>query len=236
MKILVIGAHPADPFDLAGGTIYIHASDNNDEVTVYSITYGLRSHSEEYLDINRKDDELRIACSLLNVYDVSILGYLDEPYICNSLHVGSLALMIANLKPDVVITHHPNEYAHWDHSETGKLVCRALKASVKMHGYWVPTVYFFAVQFRPEVVRLGYIPQAPDILIDIGPFLDKKAEALRCFKSQGHDKVDWQKRFNSMESEMGRADGIKYSEGFSLYYPLKRNFLEVNSYGGFYNS
>ena len=254
MKILVIGAHPADPIDLAGGTIYQHTrSPEKDEVCLLSLTDGMRSHLDKkflasyenedvwydkVMEIKRK--EFDIAGRIVGVAknQCCIFDFMDEPLILNAERIGYIINHIRKIKPDMVITHHPNEYAHWDHATCGQMVCRALKSAIKLRGdkHWVPTVYFFAVQFRPEVARLGIVPQSPDVLIELDEFAIKaKIDAMCCFKSQGHnDKKAMQKRMDSFESEMGRADGLRYAEGFTLYYPLKRKKLPINIDKGFY--
>lgn len=257
MKIMVIGAHPADPIDLAGGTIINHIN-NGDEVIAVAITNGFNSHVkdewvnkkvpewerkeknrqylgwktlEQYL-LENKRQEFADVCNFLNIKN-EMFNIGDAPLQVSTTLISSIMCSIRNHKPDIVITHHPNEYAHFDHSACGKAVCMALKKAVQDRGsnkYWVPTVYFFGVQFRPEQARLGYVPQSPDVLVELkGNTVIKKIQAMKHFESQGlNDDKLLISRMNSMESEMGRADGLKYSEGFILYYPLKTNLLFTN--------
>lgn len=253
MKILVIGAHPADPIDLAGGTIINHTR-QGDQVTAVAVTDGFNSHiKDEWQSKIKKEwhdnEEIRIkhpgfdtylrlckrneffdACSAVGSF-CEMLGYSDAPLKSDAL-IDDIVGLIREHKPDILITHHPNEYSHFDHSECGKAVCIALKKAVQDRGnkHWVPIVYFFAVQFRPETMRLGYLPQTPDILIDLNcEVIKEKAMAMNYFKSQGLGDLEaMMQRMNSMESEMGRADGLRYSEGFTLYYPLKRTLLLDN--------
>ena len=243
MKILCIGAHPADCTDLAGGTLMKHSREGDTIITA-TMTDGIYSHGsrEPIKEIRAlKRSEFHKSSELLGAVDAYCFGYQDEPFSPNlSMAIRDLAKFIAEQAPDVVITHHPNEFAHWDHAETGKTVCRALKTAIKfpwLHqdNHWVPTVYFFAVAYRPEATRIGVNVQAPSILIDIEGVVADKVVAMMCFASQGHNDSDkmWQ-RMDSYESEMGRADGLRYSEGFIQYYPLKRNLLEVNHDQGFY--
>ena len=79
-------------------------------------------------------------------------------------------------------------------------------------------------------MRLGYVPQPPSVLIELNyEVVREKARLMNHFESQGlQDFESMMNRMNSMESEMGRADGLRYSEGFILYYPLKSNLLFKN--------
>jgi len=246
MTILCIGAHPADSVDLAGGTLYQHRKQGG-EVWFVTMTTGERSHVMNDYEIkgmnvvSDKKLEFEKSAITLGIDSNNTIFWhnSDEPFIMTPRMVEELVSLIRRLKPDTVITHHPNEYAHWDHAECGKLVCRSLKSAMKLPGkkYWVPTVYFFGVQFRPENARIGVVPQSPDVLIDISDVIGTKIKALMCFESQGYNDRDMLlDRVDSFESEMGRADGLRYSEGFILYHPLKRKLLPVNLAGGFYNN
>lgn len=250
MKILAIGAHLADCVDLAGGTIALHAS-RGDEVVVASLTDSLYGHTKDlgyFSDrgrgaakkiLEKKHDEFLKAIGKIGATHHDMFGLVDEPLLISRANIFSIVDLIRTHKPDIVVTHHPNEYSHFDHAECGKAVCRALKAAIKLPTkarYWVPMVYFFAVQFRPETQRLGYMPQAPDLLVDIYDVIEKKVDALKCFETQGLDDIDDLKvRMNSFESEMGRADGLRYSEGFTFYYPLKTFGLLENMAKSFYS-
>jgi len=216
-----------------------------DEVKVVSLTYGFKGHfNPEFDDLSDmekyqiKEKEFLKASKIVGAECGGICGFTDEPYIYNDIHIIAMVTLIRSYQPDIVITHHPNEYAHWDHAKCGEMMCRALKASVKLKGkkYYVPMVYFFGVAFRPESARMGIVPQPPDLLVNIeGLAIEKKVKAMCCFKSQGHDDEEkmW-KRMDSFDSEMGRADGFRYSEGFIFNQPLKRNQLLFNEDKGFY--
>lgn len=241
--ILIIGAHPADPVDLAGGAMALHSA-NGDKVVQLALTDGTRSHggsgygNDIVLEGSVKRSEFKKAGLEVGVSESTLAPFQDEPLLISEYNITYVTDYIREVQPDVVITHHPEEYAHWDHSETGKIVCRALKGAMKLKGekWWAPTVYFFAVHFRPESARVGVVVQPPDVLIDITTVVRKKVEALYQFASQGHNnRVILYKRMNSFESEMGRADGLQYSEGFILYMPLKTKLLPVNPNIGFYN-
>jgi 4-oxalomesaconate hydratase len=248
MKIMVIGAHPADGVDLAGATAYLHHC-NGDKIIGVTLTLGMYSHTAS-LEVGkdfatavewRKAEAIKIfefekAWDILGANMTHAAGLRDEPLLMNQEGILSLVKLIREHRPDIVITHHPNEFAHWDHAECGRMVCRALKAAMKLPGekHWVKTVYFFGVQFRPEVARVGVAPQPPDVLVDISGCVQAKVDALCCFESQGHNDQKMWERMNSMEREMGRADGLEYAEGFILYYPLKARLLPGNEVGGFY--
>src|SRR5262245_8683662 len=96
LKILVVGAHPADAVDNAGGTILLHTR-LGDEVTVLSLSHGVYSHAatitekkhtpEELLGqvMERdkidliKQNELGEAARILGIHEVVYLRYDDQP-------------------------------------------------------------------------------------------------------------------------------------------------------------
>ena len=49
IRLLVVGAHPADAFDQAGGTMAHHAAEG-DHVSVLIVTTGARSHHWQKLN------------------------------------------------------------------------------------------------------------------------------------------------------------------------------------------
>ena len=60
IRLLVIGAHPADCFDQVGGTMAHHAA-QGDHVTVASLTIGVRSHHWKLRDERlRKQERLDV--------------------------------------------------------------------------------------------------------------------------------------------------------------------------------
>jgi len=242
MRLMIVGAHPADAVDCAGGTISQHAG-MGDEISIVTVTDGMDSHTKGICTVKDKRGEVVKALDCLSSDPrnrICFMGLKDEPFTPVRNNTVDLVELIRQCQPDILITHHPNEYAHWDHAEVGKMVCRALKGAIKRPGddkWWVNNVYFFATQFRPETARVGYVPQAPDVLIDITASIEKKIKAMCCFKSQGHDdERAMRERMNSFEREMGRADGLRYAEGFISYYPLKMGILPVSTFNqGFYN-
>ena len=246
---MVIGGHPADAVDLAGGTIYNHVQ-NGDRAIIVNMTHGAYSHaallydelkdkftSEEDLYkaiIREKHREAVEAAKILGVIETINLGYDDEPLEMNRERVWAMAEMIREYKPDIVITHHPNEFTHEDHSVCGWIVVKALKAAVKFYPsskfekHFVPSVYFFGIQFISKQARLGYVTLPHDVLVDIQNAVEPKIKALSAIRSQKNTEKSVRDRINSLERENGRLDGLLYSESFISFYPYKTTLLPIN--------
>ena len=65
----------------------------------------------------------------------------------------------------------------------------------------------------------------PDVIVDITSFMEKKIEAVRCFKSQFYDPSsnepatpistrEFMEYLHGRTMEMGRIIGVTYGEGF----------------------
>lgn len=150
LRILVIGAHPADAFDQSGGTMAHHIK-RGDWVGCVVVTTGVRVHDKVVTDEMQKRkeipeaDELKKimaerspvkekevikAVSLLGVreQDVFFMGIDDAVLLVNQDIIRKIARLIRKLRPDVIITHFPFEDAGLGtaHAITGQMVVHAL--------------------------------------------------------------------------------------------------------------
>ena len=130
LSILLVGGHPADAFDNAGGTLAHHAA-AGDRVTAAVMTHGVRSHAIKLIDkyrtgeqqtlpvdqvdeevggiVDEKRDEVRQACDLMGIGEVHFLEYSDDILLEREDLIRQLADLIQECRPDIVITHHPFE-------------------------------------------------------------------------------------------------------------------------------
>ena len=172
--LLVITAHPADAFDLAGGTIALHRQ-RGDQVHVASVTHGARSHApsiyddkQEALDeaaearllqeiIQEKKQEFEAAARAVDATATHFLGEDDEPFVATRSTILRLAELYRTVRPDILITHHRTEQNHHDHPAVGDVSVRALVTAARwlegsrLEPYDVPTVYYYGTQDRRDV-------------------------------------------------------------------------------------
>lgn len=131
LRILSIGAHPADVFDQSGGTMAHHVA-RGDWVGCVVMTQGTRVHDKvvsnemfqrkeipsaeemktimaERADVKAK--EIIRACGILGVkeQDVYFMGADDAVLLVTDPLVRATARLIRKLKPDVILTHYPLE-------------------------------------------------------------------------------------------------------------------------------
>ena len=151
LRILVVGAHPADVFDQSGGTMAHHIK-RGDWVGCVVVTTGIRTHDKVITDEmqHRKEvpkaDELMVkmaerakvkekevvhACSILGVreHDVSFLGEDDLVLLVDKPIIRKLATLIRKLRPDVILTHYPFEEGGIEagHATAGQMVFHAIR-------------------------------------------------------------------------------------------------------------
>ncbi|MGL4461907.1 MAG: PIG-L deacetylase family protein [Planctomycetia bacterium] len=120
-RVLVIGAHPDDCDIKAGGTAALWTAAGV-EVVFVSMTDGRCGHqSEEPAALaDRRRAEAAAAGGVLGI-SYHVLSHPDgglEPTVANRLETVRL---IRRAKPDLVLTHRPNDY-HPDHRYTAQLV------------------------------------------------------------------------------------------------------------------
>ena len=129
LRLLSIGAHPADIFDQSGGAMAHHVA-RGDWVGCVVLTHGARIHDKvisndmfhaesvpegeklEALMAERADvkaDEVRRACGLLGVEDIYFFGADDAVLQVTEEAVRRLASLLRETKPDIVLTHFPKE-------------------------------------------------------------------------------------------------------------------------------
>jgi len=128
--------------------------------------------------------------------------------------------MIRGVRPDVVITHAPNDY-YSDHITASEIVCGAsflaaaplFKTKKKAHGV-IPPVYFMdtvcGVNFRPGVY------------VDISDTFAVKKKMLACHRSQlawlkEHDSADILDTVEIVARFRGLDCKVRYAEGFREY-------------------
>jgi len=126
VHIMVVAAHPADSFDQAGGTMAHHVA-QGDTVTAVVATTGVRSHHWQLTEekrqrgdafdieervkeaVEEKLEETRNACRILGFDDVRDLGFEDDDMLVTQDKIEAIAAMIREVRPDIIITHHPYE-------------------------------------------------------------------------------------------------------------------------------
>ncbi|MBQ7035873.1 MAG: PIG-L family deacetylase [Clostridia bacterium] len=219
MKVLAIICHPDDMELTCGGTLLKYKKAGHD-VTVCNVANGNMGHysimPEELRAIRRK--EAQKACDVAGFK--SVTADIDDLTInsANMEHVRKLVRIIREEKPDLIITHHPNDYCS-DHRETERLVFKASFDATVPH-------------FMPEageavdLAPLYYadcdwgVNMIPTEYVDITDEMDTKEKMMACHESQvvwlrEHDGYDVIVEQRKQAAARGTQCGVKYAEGFT---------------------
>ena len=181
---LFIGAHPDDADIEFGGTA-IRYLDLGHKVTYLAMTNGDAGHqsmSGKPLAIRRRKESKAVEAFLGIKY--LVLDNHDAELQATIQNRNNLIQIIRELRPDLIITHRPNDY-HTDHRNTSLLV--------------QDMAYLIAVpNVVPSVPRIDFNPVivyhqdnfskpnifSPNIVVDITNVIDKKMESLALHESQ----------------------------------------------------
>ncbi|MCA9177950.1 MAG: PIG-L family deacetylase [Planctomycetales bacterium] len=184
LRLLILGAHPDDGEFHAGGIASAYARQGH-RVRVVSVTNGAAGHHfrEPSELAERRRREASRAARVIGA-ESEVWEFPDgalEP----SLEVRARVIRcIREYQPDLVLTHRLCDY-HPDHRSVGQAVQDA------SYLVTVPLV-------QPEVPHLkqdpvvAYMPDLftkptplqPDVVLDIGPWIDTIVEMLACHESQ----------------------------------------------------
>jgi len=117
-------------------------------------------------------------------------------------------------QPAFVLAHDPwkSYQVHPDHRAAGFLAVDAVVAA-RDHLFYPDQL---AWGLRPCRVKDVYLfgTEHPDFWVDISETLEVKLQAVRCHESQGLTAPQIQERIRNRASEVGRARGYLFGEGF----------------------
>jgi N-acetylglucosamine malate deacetylase 1 len=218
VRVLAVGAHPDDLEILCAGTLVRYVCEGH-EVVMCNATFGDRGsfvHSSE--EIARiRGEEARAAAALAGA-EWCTLGLHDGEVNAADPEQRRLVVeLVRETRPDVVITHYPDDYMA-DHDEVSKLIVDMtfaatlplLETGSPAHDV-VPPVFFM-----DTLAGLGF---APTEFVDVSDVIDVKASMLEAHDSQltwlrEHDGVDVVEDMRTLARLRGMQCGVAYAEGF----------------------
>lgn len=219
MKVLAIICHPDDMELTCGGTLLKYKKAGHD-VTVCNVANGNMGHYTIMPDELRKIRmmETEKSCSIAGFK--SICADIDDLTISSAdmEQVRKLVKIIRDEAPDIIITHHPDDYCS-DHCETSKLVFKASFDATVSH--FMPecgkAVDLAPLYYADTDQGVNFIPTE---YVDISEEMDTKEKMMACHKSQvewllehdGYDVVSEQRKIAAIR---GAQCGVEYAEGFT---------------------
>ena len=218
MNILAIGCHPDDLEIGCGGTLARYVNEGH-KVFMCHVANGNMGHTvimpDELREIRTGEAEKAaqvIGAEAINidVEDLKINSYNEDT-------VKKLIDIIRCIKPDVIITHSPDDYMK-DHREVSKLVFDASFSSSIPH-LFTNNPYYSKIPPIYYMDTLAGINFQPVEYVDISGTLEIKLKALNCHESQikwmlEHDKIDFLDFVRTISKFRGLQCGAVYAEGF----------------------
>jgi LmbE family N-acetylglucosaminyl deacetylase len=211
MRILAIGAHPDDLEILCGGTLAKYSKKGHKIFMAHLCDGSMGGKNitpEELIEI--RDKEAKKAASLINAEVLGpIAGDLDL-YNTREMRVEVIDI-IRYTKPDIIITHSPDDYMP-DHTITGKLVFEAAFTATlpnyktKYPAYEVIT----PIYYMDTLVGLKFHPTH---YVDITDFFEIKKQ-YKWIK--GHHLSDPINLIETMSKFRGLQCGVLYAEAFRI--------------------
>lgn len=218
MRVLAVGAHPDDLEILCGGTLAKYASQGA-EVFMAHLCDGSRGHMiippDELVKI--RDGEARKSAALIGAKSLT-LDVIDlDAYVEREVVVNMVEVIRAT-RPDVIITHAPNDYMP-DHTVTGTIVFNASFIATLPHTKTKSPHYekLTPVYYMDTVAGVDSIPTE---YVDITDFLETKLKMMSQHDSQiqwlkHHDNADMLDFIETVAKFRGLQCGCKYAEGFT---------------------
>jgi LmbE family N-acetylglucosaminyl deacetylase len=187
LRILALGAHPDDADLKAGGCASLWCKGGH-RVKLVSLTDGGAGHQTLRRPAlsDRRRAEARAAGTVVGAeYDV--LGNPDGGLLPTLEARHELIRLIRSFKPDLVLTHRPNDY-HPDHRYTSTLVQdAAYMVTVPAicpdvpHLERNPVIAYFSDDFRKPA------PFRPDVVVDIGGEVERVVDMCHRHVSQFYE-------------------------------------------------
>lgn len=198
-SVLCVVAHPDDETMLTGGLLAALARAGV-AVDLLCATRGEGGEvgdppvcAREELGLVR-ESELRCAAMVLGVRSVEFMGYIDPPvapggelqaFVADFAECAErIAETMARLRPALALTHgSQGEYGHPGHVLVHRAVLRAREV-LGLRGGVAPALYTFCAAVPGLEDRLFNAADQAHIVFDVGPWLDIKAAAAACHRTQ----------------------------------------------------
>ena len=222
MKVLAVGCHPDDLEIACSGTLRKYVAQGAEDYMCH-VANGCLGHviiePEELRIIRTKEAEE--AGKIIGAKQVFNLDVPDLEINSHNLEVmDAMADVVRFVRPDVMITHNPDDYM-LDHTETSIIATNGAFCSGLNHR---PRKFEAYTSFIPTFFMdtLAGVNFQPTHYVDITNQIDIKLQALECHVSQlkwmrEHDNIDFADMVRTCSKYRGYQCGVAYAEGFKPY-------------------
>jgi bacillithiol biosynthesis deacetylase BshB1 len=222
LDILAFGAHPDDVEISMGGTILHYVSEGK-KVGIVDLTEGELGTRGT---VESRYTEADAASKFMGIETRVNLQMKDGFFQHNEESLMKIIEQIRRFKPEIVFANSITD-RHPDHAKGAKLVAEAayLAGLSKIKSNWQGDDQ---QAHRPRLT-LHYIQDyfvSPAIVFDVSAFMEKKIDAIKCYKTQFYDPTstepntpisgkDFFEFVRGRMKEFGRPIGAEYAEGFT---------------------
>ena len=222
-KALVVTPHPDDAEGGCGATMAKWIKESGSEFIVVMCTNGDKGTSDRELkpeDLAAiREKEQREASGVLGVKDVVFLAHPDGGLEDDLEFRGQVVRLIRQHQPDTIFCIDPyrsKSHTHRDHRMSGQV---ALDAAF--------TYAWSYLHFPEQISQEGLAPhrveqallwssESPDSYVEVGDYLEMKAESLSRHVSQMRSRTPdgRMERIRRWSGETGEKAGVPYAEAF----------------------
>ena len=217
MTVLAVGAHPDDLEFQCAGTLSKYRKAGHKVVMCHACN-GNKGHQtippEELGEV--RTEESRQGAKVIGAESMTPdIG--DLEIFVDRGDTLRMVDIIRRARPDVIITHAPNDYMA-DHTATSQLVCDASfnatvpyqKTDHEAHDTIAP------IYFMDNAAGVGFLPTD---YVDITDEMETKKQMLLCHKSQhewleDHDSINLVEFMETLAKFRGMQCGVRYAEAF----------------------
>lgn len=215
MNVLVVATHPDDEVLGCGGVMARHAA-AGDQVHVLVITRGIPElFPVESVEETRR--ELHEAHKVLGVASVQFLDFPAPRLDMIPAHqlADAISRVIRKLQIETVYTHHHGDIHH-DHRA---VYYATLVAARPVNSCPVRRILCYETLSETDwAPPTGDAAFVPTVFIDISEFLDRKLEAMACYRSQLKEPPNTRslRSLEALARLRGGTVGLHAAEGFML--------------------
>jgi LmbE family N-acetylglucosaminyl deacetylase len=178
--------------------------------------------------VKTREKELSKASQLIGIDRLINLGLPDSRVQKSPEVVDEMLKLIRKEKPDLIITHNPNDY-HSDHIETSTMALEAAQRAAWSCWPELGDSYQTPMMLYMEGFYLG----KPHLVMDVTKFMKQKQKLLDIYSSQIYrNERDLLNSINNFRSFSLRDLEARAAEAFEIpeHFPLKfANLFELNS-------
>lgn len=215
-KILIISAHPDDETLGACGTLLKH-KDEGDFLIWVIITHMFEDQGFDKKRISSREEEIAIVAKEIGFDKVINLSYPTMTLTGTSLQslIPQISKIFLEICPEIIYCPNRSD-AHSDH----RVVFDAVIACTKSFRYpFIKKVLMYEciseTEFAPQLAERMFIP---NYLVDITPYIQKKNDIMKIYKSEigNHPFPRSETNILALATFRGAMAGVSFAEAFHV--------------------